>query len=152
MRSPFLLPWVAVFAAAAVGGCGSSDGLPREPISGTVTLDGQPLDGGMITFTPTQAAEPVVTALIKDGAYSLPRSEGPVPGPHRVQVWAKKPTGKKIPDPDNREEIIDEMRSIVPPRYNLNSELSAEVKAGDSNSFEFTMSSARVAARPASKR
>lgn len=151
MRSPFLSAWVAAFAVAA-GGCGSGDGLPREPISGTVKLDGQPLDGGMITFTPTQAAEPVVTALIKDGSYYLARSEGPIPGPHRVQVWAKKPTGKKIPDPDNREEIIEEMRSIVPPRYNLNSELSAEVKPGGTNEFEFTMSSARVAARPGSKR
>ena len=51
------------FGSRAVGstaaGCSqSSDELPREPVSGTVTLDGQPLASGTIQFSPDGATPP----------------------------------------------------------------------------------------------
>ncbi|MBX6316313.1 MAG: hypothetical protein IRY99_25890, partial [Isosphaeraceae bacterium] len=75
--------WVAAVALASAGCSSQTDDLPREPVSGKVTLDGKPLATGMITFTPTGGTEPsrpetVVTALIQDGAYSLPRAQGPI--------------------------------------------------------------------------
>lgn len=140
MRSRTLsLTYTAAFLIAC-GGCGSGDGLPREPISGKVTLDGQPLADGMITFLPEGGGEPVVSSLVKDGAFDLSRAGGPVPGSHRVTIWAKKPTGKKIADPDDRENLIDEMRDVIPKRYNLESGLKAEVKAGADNAFAFDLS------------
>lgn len=46
-------------AAAAMlvasSGCGGGDGLPRQAISGRVTLDDQPLESALITFTPLGA-------------------------------------------------------------------------------------------------
>lgn len=38
-------------------GCGG-DGLPREPVSGSITVDGKPLKSGMVMFTPTDPSMP----------------------------------------------------------------------------------------------
>ena len=41
------------FSLFALLGCGGAeDDLPRQAISGTVTLDGKPLEAGSITFDP----------------------------------------------------------------------------------------------------
>ena len=46
----FFLPLLFVAVGAAAAGCSrSSDELPREAVSGTVTLDGQPLANGTIS-------------------------------------------------------------------------------------------------------
>src|SRR4051794_20919306 len=134
MRHSLRWTW-AVSAALASAGCGgAADDFPREPISGQVVLDGRPLETGLITFTPAGGGEPVVSGVIKDGGFTLDRGDGPSPGTHRVDVWARKPTGKKVRNPDERGQFIDETREIVPARYNLNSELKAEVKQGSGNS------------------
>ena len=53
-------------------GCG---GVRRLPVSGAVTLDGQPLNGGYLVFTPDTAkgntARISCTSRIKDGRYDL---------------------------------------------------------------------------------
>ena len=50
-------------------GCGATDSLSRQAISGTVTLDGQPLAGGAILFEPTtERAGTAVGATIRQGA------------------------------------------------------------------------------------
>jgi hypothetical protein len=148
MKYAYRLTWAATVALAAAG-CGtSSDGLPREPISGKVQLDGRPLETGRITFTPVGGVEPVVSGVVVDGRFALERADGPTPGPHRVDVWAKKPTGKKLRNPDQPGEFVDEMREAIPARYNLDSQLKAEVKEGGSNHFDFELSGAKVALNP----
>jgi hypothetical protein len=148
MKHAHHLTWAATVALAAVG-CGtSSDGLPREPISGEVQLDGRPLETGLITFTPVGGVEPVVSGVVVDGRFALDRADGPTPGPHRVDVWAKKPTGRKLRNPDEPGEFVEETREAIPARYNLDSQLKAEVKEGGSNHFDFELSGAKVALNP----
>src|SRR5207248_8916889 len=48
----FLALWFLAMVWVAPGCSGSGDDLPREAVSGTVKLDGQPLAGGVIRFTP----------------------------------------------------------------------------------------------------
>jgi hypothetical protein len=134
-------------------GCGSDDGLPRQPVSGAVTLDGQPLECGMITFIPAAPGDAgiggldkVVTAEVVDGRYSLTRADGPVPGPHRVEIHARKSTGRKVKDPDDPQKIVDERREAVPSRYNARSELAAEIREGG-NALDFTLQGVKVASR-----
>jgi hypothetical protein len=141
MRLRHALTCLAPLALAAAGCGGPSDGLAREPISGKVAVDGQPLANGLITFSPIDAPEPVVSGVIEGGSYTLRRSDGPIPGRHRVSIWAKAPTGKKVKDPDDPEKLVDEMKDVVPGRYNLKSELSAEVQPGGTNSFDFDLNS-----------
>ena len=74
---------------AALFGCGSSDGLNRQAISGKVTLDGDPLTSGAILFEPTSKdSGTAVGATIRQGSFAVSRAEGPVPGSYRVRVYA----------------------------------------------------------------
>lgn len=63
---------LGALALTSVVGCG---GVKRVPVSGTVTLDGQPLNGGYLVFTPdTAKGNPhriSCTSRIKDGRYNL---------------------------------------------------------------------------------
>ncbi|MFO0950537.1 MAG: hypothetical protein U0835_05170 [Isosphaeraceae bacterium] len=145
LRSRSALAAAVLALAALAPGCGSEPAdFPREPVAGTITLDGRPLDEGLITFTPTDKPEPVVSAVVTDGAFTLGRPDGPAPGPHRVEVWSQKPTGKTVRDPDRAGEKVAEVRSVVPEHYNVNTTLTAEVKPGADNRFEFGLSSARL--------
>jgi len=123
-----------VFALAVLG-CGGVEGPHREPVQGTVNLDGEPLEKGLITFSPLAGGDLVVSALIVDGAFSLPREDGPGLGAHRVDVWSKKATGKTLKNPDDPEDPIEERIEIIPPRYNLDSQLGADVVQGGENRF-----------------
>jgi predicted RNA-binding protein with TRAM domain len=63
---------LGALALTSVVGCG---GVRHVPVSGTVTLDGQPLNGGYLVFTPDTAkgntARISCTSRIKDGHYDL---------------------------------------------------------------------------------
>ena len=135
-------------------------------VSGTVTLDGQPLEGAMVSFVPSQgrASNGKTDA---DGNFTLHYTgaiEGAVLGTHRVMI------SKWIPDPDyepSKEELAmfeatvpsgvlessdvemqaetvpmpAPMIDAIPPRYHgTASELSAEVKDAG-NSFDFSLTS-----------
>ena len=137
MRDAFR-SWPLMIASLAASGCGgSSDGLPRQAISGTVTLDKQPMAAGSITFIPDGFDGPPVGAAVQDGAYSLPAQNGPVPGIHRVAIYRLMPTGKSTPDPDDSSVVIEGQFETIPERYNVQSDLKAEIKAGGSNQFPF---------------
>jgi hypothetical protein len=69
----FSLAILGVFALTFVVGCGGD--VKRVPVSGTVMLDGQPLNGGHLVFTPDTAKgnnhRISCTGRIKDGHYDL---------------------------------------------------------------------------------
>jgi len=59
----------------------------RAAVAGTVTVDGQPLRWGTITFTPLgNARAPVASAMISNGSFSLPAHRGAVVGTNDVVV------------------------------------------------------------------
>jgi hypothetical protein len=66
------LATLGALALTSAAGCG---GVRRVPVSGTVTLDGQPVNGGHLVFTPDTAkgntARISCTSRIKDGRYDL---------------------------------------------------------------------------------
>lgn len=72
-------------ASAAVCGCSGSKGPHTVPVSGTVTLDGQPLAGAEVHFV-----GPGFSGFGKtgpDGKYRL--VQGAVPGENRVYITKK---------------------------------------------------------------
>jgi hypothetical protein len=130
----------------AVAGCGlGGTSTPREPVSGTVTFDGHPLEAGTIQFQPAGRAEGVASwATITAGRFDIPRAEGPVPGKYMVAIFnapGDRPAGGSadatvpVPRSRNRSARTD----AIPARYNARSELTAEVKAGGPNSFTFDL-------------
>jgi hypothetical protein len=135
--------------ALAVSGCGgSSDNLPRVAVSGSVNLGGQPLAKGTIQFAPSSDRIPTTaTAGINDGKYSIPRAEGLVPGSYKVSISsfnevaeAKEPHGApgKVGPP---------AKNIVPRQYNSASDLTAEVKGGQDNTFDFELTKNEIRLR-----
>ena len=140
VRHVLLGAWLAMAAVMTTGcGGGSTDGLPRQAVSGEVKLDGQPLADGMITFIPAGIEGPPVGAPIEAGAFSVPTRDGPIPGSHRVEVYRRKPTGRTTQDPSDPTMPIEEQYETIPDRYNVKSELKADVVAGGDNSFMFDL-------------
>ncbi len=137
------------------GGCGNEGGddLPREPISGTVTYEGKPLANGTIQFQPASQAEGMAAGgMIVNGRFEVPRKEGPVPGKYKVQidsidetVTVPAPESPASPDGDVMPGELKipprkmMKKRLIPPRYNSQTGLSAEVKAGGPNVYPFDL-------------
>lgn len=133
-----------VLALGLIGGlfsgCGSPTGPPRGAVEGSVILDGKPLPSGSIMFRPTAGTKgPSSGTAIVDGRFHLSAIDGPVVGYTRVEVYAPRRTGRKVPPPlRNSAETIDEIIELIPPRYNTQSTLQREVKPGN-NILDFNL-------------
>jgi len=142
-----LLGLPAMLALAAVG-CGArGDALPREPISGTVTLDGAPLKSGSILFEPTAQGAVSSGGMIADGSFRVSRNDGPIPGTYRVMIFAagaaRAPAQPDVvPGQETKSAASSRLGvGLIPIRYNLKTELTAEVKSGGPNTYTFDLKS-----------
>lgn len=126
-----ILAGVAVVLPLLVG-CG---GPARAQVTGTVTLDGQPLETGMISFEPIGGDGQSAGGGIKDGRYTLDAS----PGEMRVAIRANKVVGKTklYNTPDSP--TIDKVEEIIPARYYAPSELKVTLKPGSNENVNFEL-------------
>jgi len=132
-----LLAIVAMLAVA--GGCGGSvDG--RLPVSGAVTLDGAPLDQGVIAFHSVEATLPPVEATIAAGEYFIAAGKGLLPGNYKVAIDSADSTGKTA-SPVEYSMAIPVSR--VPLKYNGETTLVAAVDAAADNVFNFQLETGR---------
>lgn len=141
-------------------GCGSN--LPSTvPVTGTVTLDGKPVEGASVSFL---SSENVVATGITDasGKYSLKTivgeqmAEGAVPGTHSIGV--AKSTGQGVDaatTPEEMKAMTTQMMTtptnapefkqthIIPQKYNnpMMSNLKAEVTQGGTNEVNLELTS-----------
>jgi len=125
-----------------LSGCGSS-GPPRGSVQGKVTLDGQPVEQGTITFLPTGGTTgPSAGGVITGGQYSIEEDKGPVAGKSRVEIRWERKTGKKVPagSPSPPGTMIDQVAEAIPAKYNSKSTLEKEIKEGD-NTLDFELTS-----------
>jgi hypothetical protein len=133
---------LAILVACA--GCGSAgDGLPREAIWGNVTLDGQPLAMGVITFTPSEGQATQSGGVVTGGKFSVPRDQGPVPGKYAVSISSASAEAQ-VPPEEAKTGMPGYVtpgrkRDPIPDKYNTNTTLTAEVKKGGGNSFQFDL-------------
>ncbi len=139
MRRGFILLMVFAVYAAACSGCGNASS--RQAIEGTVTLDGQPLEKGQVTFAPQMGTGgPTAGADIVGGKFAIPASSGPFAGKFRVEITASRLSGKKVADRFTGKPV-DSYEQFIPHRYNRGSQLEADVKADAANRFEFALNS-----------
>jgi hypothetical protein len=149
----------ALTMAVVIGlsGCGGSK--PPEfvermvPATGTVTLDGEPLEGAIVEFHPDakgNGAEVAVGTTDAQGKYelitpiarrTLEESKGAVPGKYRVIIQKTvMPDGSPVPpDTTDADAEADGARQLLPPRYSdlEQTTLTADVESGPSvNDFE----------------
>ena len=138
-------------------GCGS-DRPETAPVSGKVTLGGQPLTKGKIVFFPEKGRSSMAS-IGADGSYELTTFEegdGALPGKHKVTITAMESQGG--PMPQSMEEEIEmglsgkggmagpsEVKWIVPEKYSRRdtTPLEAEVTLDDDNVVNFDIPAGR---------
>jgi hypothetical protein len=112
-------------------GCGRS-GPATVPVSGSVTFSGQPVAEGEIQFRSADGAAASWAGPITGGRYEIRSTVGP----KRVEIIATRPKAGAKPKPSG-EDVVNEM--YIPDRYNLESELTAEVTEAGPNTFDFRL-------------
>jgi hypothetical protein len=132
---------VAAVGICALVGCG-----PKRPttipVTGTVTLDGQPVEGAAVAFFPEGAEQPARGVTDAAGKFTLMTfvaGDGALPGQHRVSVTktqapppqAIEVGGEKVETPTDGG-AAENVKYLLPPQYASpsTSQLTAEVKKG----------------------
>ena len=105
---------------------------PRGPalgrVEGTVTLDGVPLGGARIIFTPVDGGRSSMAVTDGSGHYELEFAggiKGAVVGKHKVSISTFE-AGEK----DDSGKLVGHVPERVPVKYNRETTLEQEVKRG----------------------
>jgi hypothetical protein len=144
-----LLRLGVILAAAAAGCGGASKPYRTAAVSGCITLDGRPLAGARVTFTPIHdprtgsASGPEAHGETDaDGRYALKTvfgDRGATVGPNRVMVSTLK-TEPNPNDPDAPHKVV--VKEKVPKDYFTDkAALRFEVPAGGSDAANFDLRS-----------
>jgi hypothetical protein len=131
---------VSALAAALLAGCGASDNLPRQPVTGTVKFNGEPLKTGLIEFQP--AGPGIATtgaAAITGGSYSLGRSEGLQPGKYEVRISSAPQTIERQPGALPGDNPLPPAKELIPAKFNAKTTLSADISKDGPNKFDFDL-------------
>jgi hypothetical protein len=121
-----------ICGVSSLPGCGSGG---RVKVTGTVTVDGEPLESGSISFRPVDiGAAPSSGGGVAEGRFDLPADKGLVPGKYRVTIAAFKKTGRMF--------LLGTPES-VPIKFNETDKLEATIVAGGDNCFTFPLTTAK---------
>lgn len=139
--------WMCILLPLIVLVLGCDGGPKLAPVSGKVTLNGQPLAEAWLDFQPIATGDDInpgagsVGTTDKDGRYTLKTvhgKTGAVVGKHRVSITLKDPTGGNADaDPARGKRGFKQL----PVRYNFQSELTVDVPAGGRSDVDFPLKS-----------
>lgn len=123
---------VLICLSLALAACGGRpDGLVG--VSGTVSLDGQPLPEATLLFKPVGGGRPSAAITDQRGDYELEYTAGTYgarPGRYRVSIT----TARTVEEESGQEVSVPEK---LPPKYNARTELEVEVgQSGQPIDFE----------------
>ena len=129
--------WFFILGCLAVSalGCGNSSG--RYPVSGDVTLKGQPLASGAIIFEGADGSRGGAT--IEDGKYSVPTEQGLLPGTYTVRLSAVQSQQMDGPPGPEATALERTNRDLVPPEFNAKSTLKLEVGPDSPSKFDIAI-------------
>ena len=116
MRCPDIL-WT--LGLVLIAGCGTSGGLEARVVHGTVTVGGEKVDGGEVRFVPIDGTPgPTSAATILDGEYKIEARGGVPVGKHRVEVDARRKTGRQVQQHNGFEiTLVDETVRAGPGKF-----------------------------------
>lgn len=158
-----------LLVAGTLAGCGGGEDLNRfkeglVPVSGTVTLDGKPLEGAGVVFIPASAARVGAKGDVgsrmamgetdAQGKYSLispphgaqavpSEYPGCLPGEYVIALDRRRMPDGSIPDPTKDEPTAMQAEQTIPAKYvnPMSSGLKATVGAGGGSDFNFDLTS-----------
>ena len=113
-------------------GCGKTDPLHRQAVSGKITLNGDPLKAGSIEFSPVENGSPS-GASIQDGSYVIPKEKGLPPGDYLVRISASDGNEQTVEVPGESNKISKE---LIPAKYNVKTTLRFHVDEKGQNVFD----------------
>jgi hypothetical protein len=114
--------WAGLTVLLAAG-CGRAG---KGTVTGRVTLDGNPVEKGTVQFFPLDGKGQTAHAPIRGGMFT---AEVPV-GVKRVEINAPRVAGQRPAYDTPDSPLVDVYRETIPTKYNAQSELRTEVKAG----------------------
>lgn len=120
---------LTILTAVAMGMTGCAGGGNVAPVTGTVTMDGEPLANATVTFMPQDEGGSSYGLTDTAGAYTLTygrEQEGAEIGEHKVMI-----TTETSGDPD-ADPPIAASPETVPAEYNSATTLTATVEPGGS--------------------
>ena len=137
------MPGFFVHVGATVMCMHAGQAQPTVP-NPRVTVSGQPLQNGQISFVPLDPKiGPTAGAVVSAGEYQVDAARGPVAGEYQVQINAMHKTGKKIWDgmgdenaPASKKNYVEQVEELIPPKYNSATELRVKIKAGEVNVYD----------------
>ena len=113
--------WIALaMVAAAVTGCGSAD-VRKYAVSGTVTLNGEPVEHGLIILEPSDGKGPPDSAAITHGAFDMVATAGE----KLVRITATKETDEETLNAMGMP--VKKQVDLLPAKYNRQSTLKSKV-------------------------
>jgi hypothetical protein len=135
-RSGRVLLALSVSFCMLFAGCRHSG--PNAEVEGTVTIGGQPLAKGQVSFRPAaDTSGPEFSATVVEGKYRVAALV--LPGNYQVDVRSWDKTGRKVKDPFGQ--VTDEVVNVIPKRYwGPETTLLAHLAAG-MNEIDFTLTS-----------
>jgi hypothetical protein len=138
MSAPLSRRLYCLSLALALLGLTTGCGKPPIRIEGNVTLDGEPVPEGSISFEPIDGQGTVTGGPIAAGRYSIEGDDTFTPGEKRVRIIGVRKTGKKLPNPEAPGETIDEVEMNVPRAFNTDSQLKVQLTEG-TNEHDFEL-------------
>jgi hypothetical protein len=114
---------------------GCSESSTHGTVHGTVTLDDAPLAEGTVEFFPEDKTSQTAAAIVSEGKFT---ATVPI-GSMRVKFSAPKVVGqrKMYDSPDSPK--VDIVHELLPPRYNIQTELTLDVQLGSQDApFELS--------------
>ena len=122
-----LLALIVLMIIVSLTGC-FSRGPSVGRVEGTVTLDGSPLGGAKVIFTPVDGGRSSMAVTDGSGRYELefsPGVKGALVGKHKVSI-----STFEAGETDDTGKLVGHVPERVPAKYNRDTILTAEVKAG----------------------
>lgn len=127
----FLLVGLAL-GVPAIAGCTAKE---HARVTGVVRINGEPVEGAVVTFAPKEGGRPAFAKTAADGSYELEYTAG-VKGA-KIGVNNVYLTTYKAPTRDDDNKVVDPGKpERFPPEYNESPSVTAEVKPGE-NQLDF---------------
>jgi hypothetical protein len=117
-----------------VAGCGD----PTTSVTGTVTLDGQPLEKAIVQFQPERENDrPAVVLTDASGRYRV----AVTPVPFRVVILCQRVAGQRKDEFDPDGPLVDFFEDVVPEQYMTweTTPLRVEPQAGRTTVADFSL-------------
>mgnify|MGYP001138918980 CR=1 FL=1 len=119
-------------------GCGETDALNRQRVTGEIKLNGTPIANGSIEFAPVGEGTSG-GAAIENGKFEIVAERGLPPGEYIVRINAASESVDAGEMPGDSSILAEE---LVPPEYNTDSKLKFTVKPEGENVFNQSIETA----------